>query len=638
MKFFWKIYSAVFICFVLIVTAMSVFIIKSQIANATESMINQQKTVGSIMIDELEKGYLVDKMPFQSLKSLTEHKSFGFWWLVKPSGEVYLADDIKSIGIRAFTCFPQASRSLGDNAISITGNNEIVFIQKFGYGSNKMSFWLGFTTKDIQLAKNKIISTTITFAFVSLAVLGLMIYFVINHLIMPIRKLTVAAGKIGSGQFDCEVDKQSNDEIGLLADAFNKMIADLKQTTTSIDNLNREISDRNKAEEKINTSQKLLHRIINLLPLRVFWKDKNLKFLGCNEIFAKDAGENRPEDLIGKDDFQTSLKEQAKNYQDEDKSVITSGKSMLYIEERQITPKGDKILLKTNKVPLTDLQGNIIGILGTYEDITDRKQAEDALGKSEKRFRAIFNSTFQFTGLMTLDGTLVEANQSAIDYAGLKLEDVINRPFWETHWWKGNKERVQKLKESIRLAASGEFVRYEVELHGTGDTMDIFDFSIKPVFGPDGKVTFLVPEGRNITEHKKAEKLLLESEERYRILFESSIEGIGLSKGNQVINANPALLEIFGYDNLEEFLKVPLLEHVAPESRSFIDDNQRKMQRGESIDNRFEYRIIRKDGQTRDLEILIKHIQIGNDTYAQSTFRDITERKQSEIKLLEINR
>jgi len=251
MKLFWKIYLAVFICFVLIVMAMSAFIIRSQIANATESMIKQQKTVGSIMIDEIEKGYLVDKLPFQSLKFLTEHESFAFWWLVNPNGKVYLANDIKSIGIGAFTYLPQASSSIGDNAVSIIGKNEIVFIQTFGYGLNKMSFWLGFTTKDIQIAKNRIIFTTITYAFASLVVLCLMIYFVINHLIMPIQKLTVAAGKIGSGQFDCKVDKQSNDEIGLLADAFNKMTMDLKQTTTSIDNLNREISERKQSENKL---------------------------------------------------------------------------------------------------------------------------------------------------------------------------------------------------------------------------------------------------------------------------------------------------------------------------------------------------------------------------------------------------
>jgi PAS domain S-box-containing protein len=140
-----------------------------------------------------------------------------------------------------------------------------------------------------------------------------------------------------------------------------------------------DITDRKKAEEKISTSQALLQRIINLLPVRVFWKDKNLRYLGCNEIFAKDAGKNASEDLIGKDDFQMIWKEQAKSYRDDDQNVINSGKPKLDFEELQTTPKGDKIWLKTSKVPLIDLQGNAIGILGTYEDITERKRMEEAM-------------------------------------------------------------------------------------------------------------------------------------------------------------------------------------------------------------------------------------------------------------------
>jgi hypothetical protein len=143
----------------------------------------------------------------------------------------------------------------------------------------------------------------------------------------------------------------------------------------------RDITERRQAEEKIDNSQKLLKRIINLLPIRVFWKDKNYSYLGCNEIFAKDAGKNTAEELIGKDDFQMGWKENAQSYQNDDQSVITSGQSKLNYEEAQTTPNGDKIWLKTSKIPLMDFQDNIIGVLGTYEDITERKQAEENLKK-----------------------------------------------------------------------------------------------------------------------------------------------------------------------------------------------------------------------------------------------------------------
>jgi hypothetical protein len=197
----------------------------------------------------------------------------------------------------------------------------------------------------------------------------------------PISKLIEATTIIAEGNFTQRIDIKSKDEIETLAESFNQMTENLKNTTTSIVNLNREIAERKLAEEKINNSQKLLKRIINILPIRVFWKDKNSRYLGCNEIFAKDAGKNTAEDLIGKDDFQMNWKEQAKCYQNDDQSVITSGISKLNYEELQTTPNGDKIWLKTSKIPLMDFQENIIGILGTYEDITERKLAEENLKK-----------------------------------------------------------------------------------------------------------------------------------------------------------------------------------------------------------------------------------------------------------------
>jgi len=141
----------------------------------------------------------------------------------------------------------------------------------------------------------------------------------------------------------------------------------------------RDITEQKKTEENILNSQRLLQRIIDLLPIRIFWKDKNLKYLGCNLIFAKDAGKEKPEDLIGKDDFQMDWKEQANIYRDDDQSVIKSGKSKLNFEEPQTTPTGSTIWLKTSKVPLMDSQGNNIGVLGSYEDITERKHAEEVI-------------------------------------------------------------------------------------------------------------------------------------------------------------------------------------------------------------------------------------------------------------------
>lgn len=133
----------------------------------------------------------------------------------------------------------------------------------------------------------------------------------------------------------------------------------------------------------------LLHEILKHLPVRVFWKDTELRFVGCNAMFARDAGFSSPEDVIGKDDFQMAWREQAELYRADDKRVMTLGQPKLNYDEPQTTADGSMIWLRTSKVPIRDDKGNVIGILGIYEDITARKQSEVEWHNTSRALRAI---------------------------------------------------------------------------------------------------------------------------------------------------------------------------------------------------------------------------------------------------------
>ena len=134
---------------------------------------------------------------------------------------------------------------------------------------------------------------------------------------------------------------------------------------------------RTQTDEKLRDSAQIIEGIINAMPVRVFWKDAQLTYLGCNAAFARDAGMADPKDLVGKDDFQMGWREHAELYRADDRAVIESGRAKLHFEETQTTPTGETITLLTSKLPLLNSQGKISGILGTYMDITDRKQAEE---------------------------------------------------------------------------------------------------------------------------------------------------------------------------------------------------------------------------------------------------------------------
>ncbi len=160
---------------------------------------------------------------------------------------------------------------------------------------------------------------------------------------------------------------------------------------------------------------------------------------------------------------------------------------------------------------------NIIGRVWRFRDITSREKVTAMLGDSQRRFRAIFDSSFQFVSLLKPDGTLLEANQTSLDFAGIKLRDVANKPFWQGHWWSGSQEVREQLQDAICRSSKGEFVRYEVEFQGANRTATI-DFSLKPVADETGKIVLLLPEGRDITESKQVQVALRQQVERERLI------------------------------------------------------------------------------------------------------------------------
>ena len=150
----------------------------------------------------------------------------------------------------------------------------------------------------------------------------------------------------------------------------------------------QDITEIKKAELALLESRQLLQAVLNAITFRVFWKDTDLVFLGCNTAFARDAGYERPEDVVGKDDYSMSWREQAAGYIADDRKVIGTGTEKILFEEAQTSPAGETKYLLTSKVPLKDAGGNVIGVLGTYLDITERKKAEAVLRDFNRELEA----------------------------------------------------------------------------------------------------------------------------------------------------------------------------------------------------------------------------------------------------------
>jgi len=134
-------------------------------------------------------------------------------------------------------------------------------------------------------------------------------------------------------------------------------------------------------------SQLLFQAVLDNIPGRVFWKDLDCVYLGCNRAFASDAGLDHPDLIIGKTDYELAFSEQAELYRADDFAVMKSGEAKVGYEEPQTTPDGERIWLRTSKIPLRNVGGEIIGVLGTYEDITAHKNAEQEQRRLEARIQ-----------------------------------------------------------------------------------------------------------------------------------------------------------------------------------------------------------------------------------------------------------
>jgi PAS domain S-box-containing protein len=134
-------------------------------------------------------------------------------------------------------------------------------------------------------------------------------------------------------------------------------------------------------------SQRLLRTIIDSTPIRVFWKDRDLRYLGCNPPFALDAGKSRPDEVVGRDDYQMAWAGRADQYRADDRSVLATGIPRLFYEEQLTTAQGLTLWVRTAKLPLKDRDQRIIGLLGLYEDVTESKAMEQALAKSQAQLQ-----------------------------------------------------------------------------------------------------------------------------------------------------------------------------------------------------------------------------------------------------------
>jgi PAS domain S-box-containing protein len=176
------------------------------------------------------------------------------------------------------------------------------------------------------------------------------------------------------------------------------------------------------------------------------------------------------------------------------------------MEFRVIQPDGTIRWLYGRARPLQDEQGNLVCMVGACTDVSRRKQFELEALAANAKFRAVFDQTTIFSGVLTIEGTLIDANRLFLDACGYKVEEVIGKPFWTIAWWRGSPEVQEKIRVACFQGAQGASYRAELPYQGADGTERLVDFELHPIRDEKGQVIFLHPTGVDITDVKKTQK------------------------------------------------------------------------------------------------------------------------------------
>lgn len=344
----------------------------------------------------------------------------------------------------------------------------------------------------------------------------------------------------------------------------------VKERTTTLAKMNeqltREIEERRKAEQARQESQQMLQSILDTIPVRVFWKNLDSKYLGCNRPFALDAGLPSPEEIIGKNDFQMGWAEQAELYRSDDRLVMETGSPKLGYEEPQTTPDGGRTWLRTNKVPLLDANGKVKGVLGTYEDITANKQMEESLRTSETKYRIVADNTYDWEYWVSPEGRFLYNSPSCRRVTGYTANDFQRDP--ELLSRIVHQDDLARFEAHLKLdytASEPHSLEFRI-IHRDGTTRWIGHLC-QPVFDAAGCFLGRRGSNRDITDRKEAEQALQDSALKLKLFAYSvahdlkspAIGVYGLSK--RLIKNYKDALDEKGRSYCDQILKTS--EHIA---------------------------------------------------------------------------
>ena len=491
----------------------------------------------------------------------------------------------------------------------------ILIYQLINKNRQKNSELLLETTNDIQdnfQDQQKLIYKNIKiFLILNVFILVLGIFlsaFTLRSISRPIDKLKDATNEIGKGRLNVNIPIQSNDEVGQLASAFNKMAKELQKTTVSneyVENIIRSMFD----------------------SLVVATTDGNIKTV--NKAVCELLG-YRSEELVGQPVdklFSHETTQPNSPWLDE---LFKKG-SIINLEKTCIAKDGKKIPVLLSISTMYGNEGNILGIVYVAKDITERKQMEDTLRLKEELFRSLIENALDTITILNRDGTISYQSPSVERVLGYKAEELTGKiafEFIHPEDLPGVISSFNQLIENPGSAQSTEF-RFKHK-DGSWRVLESVGKTINDNAGLSN--VQIIINSRDLTDRKHAEEALRESEEKYRVLMNDASDAILLiDTETNIVDVNKKTEQLTGYTK-NELLTMKIFQlHPEEELERITVSFKEGMQKGSAVIN--DLPILRKDGKTVPADITGNNVVFTGKQMGLAVFRDITERKLAEDKI-----
>jgi PAS domain S-box-containing protein len=396
-----------------------------------------------------------------------------------------------------------------------------------------------------------------------------------------------------------------------------------------------DVSGQKQAEKRMRALMQMNESIIMNANVWLMVLDKTGKVLVWNKA-AEDISGYRSDEVVGTTLIWKRIYPDKEYRKKITGNIVTIIQTDNFFENLETTIRcrdGQEKVISWNTRGLTGTSAGVLQYIAIGRDITLLRRAVETIREREHLYNSTLNDMLTFVAVLKPDGEVVFVNNTPLTMIGKSLEGVRGMKFYDVEWWTYSDAARELLKDDVKRCASKEMIHREVQVR-TLSGMIWIDFSIHPVIGDDGVVQYLIPEGRDITERKKVEDALAESEHKFRRFFNTSRDPVFItSKDGQWIDLNDAAVEVFGYADRDELLTVKIAD-------LYSDPVKRKehiriiSEMGFSKDYPVDLR--KKDGTIMHTLVtaVARKDENGDVIGFQGTVRDITELKRAEEALI----